>query len=127
MSSMARTFPIDSIASEARPSTEAERLAMLELVGRLDDAKPTQDYPALVGAFHTAEKYDWVVFRGLAQAFDIDIGQRMVRPTLQEGDQIDLGERRRSDPFLEAAFSPTLTGCSENRSRDPSNSHLRFT
>lgn len=49
MSSMARTFPIDSIASEARPSIEAERLAMLELVGRLDDAKPTQDYPALIG------------------------------------------------------------------------------
>ena len=112
MSSMARTFPIDSIASEART---IDRSRAVGHAGAGRAARRRQANARLSrahGRLSHCGKAARVVFRGLAQAFDIDIGHRMVRPTLQEGDQIDLGERRQSDP-LEAAFSPTLTGCSE--------------
>ena len=54
MSSGSDTAPIDSIAGEARPSTEAERQAMTDIVVRLDSALQARDYSALMACFDPA-------------------------------------------------------------------------
>ena len=52
MSSMLTATGNDSAASSPRVASKQERLAMLEVVARHDNAKHSQDYDALIATFH---------------------------------------------------------------------------